>query len=130
MLKMLEGDMIIRVDSMGDGHYLAPRGNHQHKGVDYIVTPGEIILMPFNGYLVREARPYSDSALSGAILQSRDLTLKVLYFNPLLHRVGHILPAGTIIGHADDIRIKHGSRMTPHIHVEVIHMNVNRLWGL
>ena len=69
MNKILKGKMGIRSDSKGDGHYLAPRGDRLHQGVDYVVAPGENILMPFNGYMVREARPYTDCDLSGCVLQ-------------------------------------------------------------
>jgi hypothetical protein len=130
MLQMLEGPMIIRSDALGDGHYLAPRGNRLHQGVDYVVTPGEHILLPWSGYLVREAKPYSDSSLTGCVIQSKDMILKVFYVKPFMHLVGHQLPAGTVFALADDVRIKYGSKMTPHIHVEVVSINVDRLFGL
>ena len=130
MQKMLEGEMVVRCDSRGDGKYLAPRGNRLHAGVDYVVTPGEQILMPFDGYMIREARPYADSDLSGCVLQSKDYTLKVFYMEPFLHLRNAFLKAGTVIGRAQDLRIHWGSDMTPHIHVEIVSMNVNKLWGL
>ena len=130
MIKVLEGDMIIRVDSRGDGHYLAPRGGRLHQGVDYVVIPDEHILMPFNGYMVREARPYPDSNLSGCVLQSKDYTLKIFYMEPYLHLRGAFLNAGTVIGKAQDVREKYGSSMTPHLHVELVSMNIDKLWGL
>ena len=130
MRQMIEGDLIIRVDSKGDGHYLAPRGNRLHEGVDYIVTPGENILMPFDGYLIREARPYADGDMSGCVLQSKDCTLKVFYMEPFLHLRGAFLKCGTVIGKAQDIRTHWGSSMTPHLHVQVESMNVDKLWGL
>ena len=130
MLKMLEGDMIVRSDSMGDGHYLAPRGSRKHYGVDYVVVPGENILMPFPGEMLREARPYADSDLSGCVLQGTHCCLKIFYLKPFLHLVGRKLPAGTVIGLADDVRRKYGSRMVPHIHCQVEHFNVDKLFGI
>jgi len=129
MNNMLEGEMIIRSDSMGDGHYLAPRGNRVHLGEDFVVIPGENILMPFDGKLIREARPYPDSELSGAVIQGKIYTLKVFYFEPFLH-FNDTIPCGTIIGKAQDIRIKWGSKMTPHIHVQVEHMAVSKVFGI
>ena len=131
MNKMLEGPMVIRSDSRGDGHYLAPRGNRLHAGVDYIVKPGEDILMPFAGKMIREARPYSDGPLAGCVLQNDIYTLKIFYMVPYLHLIHQDkILAGDLIGTAQDVRMKWGSDMTPHIHVEIVSMNVDKLWGL
>ena len=86
--------------------------------------------MPFDGCMIREARPYADSDLSGCVLQSKEYTLKVFYIEPFLHLRGAFLKAGTVIGRAQDVRTKWGSDMTPHMHVEIVSMDVDKLWGL
>jgi len=119
----------IRSDSKGDGHYLAPRGNRLHAGVDYEVTPGENIIAPFDCYMVREARPYAGEDYSGVVLQGKHIAIKVFYMEPFLYLIGKQIKAGTIIGKAQDISAKYGKEMTPHLHVQVETMNIDLLYG-
>jgi hypothetical protein len=84
--------------------------------------------MPANGYMIREARPYSDSDLSGCVLQVDDYALKVFYMQPSLHLLHKHLYAGAVIGTAQDVREKWGPDMIPHIHVEIITADIDKLW--
>ena len=43
----------IRIDGYGDGRFGANRSDHQHNGVDLIVTQGESILSPITGKIMR-----------------------------------------------------------------------------
>ncbi len=130
MYKLLK-EMRIRNDRMGSGYYQASRGNRKHAGVDYITSPGEEVYMPFDGKLVREARPYpGDYIITGCLLQGENYGLKIFYMVPNFELVGKDLKVGTVIGVTQDIRVKYGSAMTPHIHVELVHANVDKLFGI
>ncbi len=63
----------IRSDGYGDGRFGASRdqGKRQHEGIDLVVTPGESILSPITGKIVRYAYPYpDDSRYSGVHIQN------------------------------------------------------------
>ena len=120
----------IRSDSMGDGHYLASRGNRLHRGVDYIVKPYEEVYAPLNGRIVRIAYPYSnDLTYKGILFQAPNIALKIFYFSPIKSLLGKEVKAGQTIGYAQDISKKYGKDMIPHIHVEVTDLNIDLLMG-
>ena len=130
MLNLLKNQKI-RSDSQGDGHYLAKRGNRLHRGVDYIVKPFEEVYAPFDCKVIRIARPYSgDTYYKGLVIQSDNIALKIFYISPVLNLIGKKVKAGTVIAYAQDISKKYSEKMTPHIHVEVMDMNVEKLFGL
>jgi murein DD-endopeptidase MepM/ murein hydrolase activator NlpD len=112
----------IRVDSQGDGHFLAPRGERFHRGIDLIVVPKETVCSPINGRIVRKARPYFDDARwQGVFIKGENYWVKIFYVQPVEALVGSKIVAGDIIGVAQDIRGKYGHSggMLPHIHIEV-----------
>jgi len=113
---------------MGDGHYLAPRGNRLHRGVDYCVQPYEAVYSPLNGKIIRIAYPYTgDTYYKGILFQTPNITLKIFYFSPIESLLGKEVKAGQIIGYAQDISKKYGKEMLPHIHVEVVDLNIDKL---
>ncbi len=120
---------VIRIDKLGDGHYLAPRGERLHRGVDYVVVPGANVYAPVNGHIVRESWPYKDGSYSGVLFQGSSIAFKIWYFSPYLHLIGEKLKAGTILGKAQDISKRYGKDMIPHIHIEVADMDLSLFMG-
>lgn len=114
------GSNIIRVDSMGDGHYGSRRGpDRKHTGSDYEGIVGQPVVAPISGLVVRVARPYSDQPFLGLVIKGRDMTVKMFYFSPLEEIIGASISEGMVIGHMQDIRTMHGPDMKPHIHLEI-----------
>ena len=109
----------IRQDSMGDGHYGAKRVNRRHTGVDYLCEPGQPIVMPIDGILVRKAKPYAEGELSGVAIQADKMDMKMFYFKPHDDLIGKYILQGEEIGIAQDVSEKHGHKMFPHVHLEI-----------
>ena len=57
---MILVEPIERNDALGLGHYGAPRGSRTHKGIDFAVFPGSLILAPVNGIITKYGYPYRD----------------------------------------------------------------------
>lgn len=118
------GSHEIRSDGQGDGHYGASRGGRKHTGVDYVCKPGQGILSPIPGVVLRIARPYRGQPYSGLVIVGEDITVKMFYFKPLKGIVGRTVAQGEPIGIAQDISAKEGhAGMLPHIHIEVSSIN-------
>ena len=119
------GNTEIRVDSMGSGYYQARRGGRLHAGVDYTTRPGDHVVAPISGRVVRIARPYEDQPFEGLVIRSPAMTIKMYYFKPLEDIMGQQVTEGMVIGHAQDIRTLHGPDMIPHIHLEIRNVSMN-----
>ena len=106
-------------DAWGGGEYGARRGADIHKGVDFICIPGQFVVAPISGKVVRIAKPYADWDFSGILMQSAEMELKLFYFNPYEGLVDAYVKRGAEIGVAQDIRLKYDNRMTPHLHLQI-----------
>ena len=106
-------------DAWGSGHYLAPRGERLHDGRDYICEPGQEVVSPIHGQVVREARPYSTGKYGGVLIQGPRIAVKMLYFELDKSLIGHMVEQGQVIGTAQDISKKGYPGMTPHVHLEI-----------
>jgi hypothetical protein len=105
--KMTDGRTRQR-DSWGRGHYGAPRGSRSHRGLDIVSVPGEVVLSPIAGNVVREAVPYAnDASLRGVVIEGSEewsgFEIKVFYVDGLF--TGSVRP-GDPLGHAQDITNK------------------------
>ncbi len=110
-------------DGFGSGSYGARRGDHIHKGVDYICIPGQMVVMPIAGVILREARPYAnDSRWSGVLIKGKNAEIKMFYLSPDKTLFGQNLNEGAMIGIAQDISKKYPG-ITPHIHLEIVSIN-------
>jgi murein DD-endopeptidase MepM/ murein hydrolase activator NlpD len=126
--------LAVRNDSGGRGVYQARRGAKAHTGTDYSVTPGEPVYSPCSGQVKRIARCYSDTPqYTGVVVQGATVRLKVLYVRPTV-QVGEHVGRGSQIGIAQDISQRIGKDglyknqgITPHIHIEVEHMDIEVL---
>jgi murein DD-endopeptidase MepM/ murein hydrolase activator NlpD len=107
-------------DDWGSGAYGAGRGDRLHRGLDIVAQPGDPILSPMDGELVREAAPYEDDTrYSGVLLRGHGawegVEIKLFYLDgPHEGRVR----AGDPIGIAQDLGQKYPG-ITNHVHVEV-----------
>ena len=108
----------IRNDSKGLGHHGAPRGHRKHDGVDLMCKPGQSILMPVDGILVRESLPYKDDLKwRGVYIFNPRIEIKMWYMTSG-YKFGQEYKAGSIIGAAQDIGEKYAG-VTPHIHLRI-----------
>jgi len=107
-----------KVDSHGMGHYGAPRGAKIHHGTDYVGKPGQNIVTPITGVVIRESRPYRDSNYSGLLIRSPVLNVKLFYFAPDHSVIGKgVIKGKTTIGVMQDIS-KRYKDITPHVHLK------------
>jgi RHS repeat-associated protein len=105
-------------DAAGCGDYDAARGSRRHLGYDYVANPGDEILSPISGTVVRIKNPGAEG-LSGLHIRGADgYEATVFYIKPHPGIVGSSIEAGNPIGIAQEIRGAYNSpRMTPHVHV-------------
>ena len=113
----------IRNDKGGSGHYGASRSRgaykYTHKGTDYCCVPGEEILSPATGRILREARPYKTKDYAGFVLDTKRCRFKVFYVKLYKGLIGQVVKWGQAIGIAQDISLKYQD-VGPHIHIEII----------
>lgn len=111
----------IRNDGAGQGHYGAGRGRKVHQGMDDICEPGQDVVAPISGKIVRKAYPYSDKSYGGLMIQGPRMAVKLFYFKPASGIVGKQVRQGDVIGTAMDITLRYpdDEDMTPHIHREI-----------
>lgn len=113
-------------DKWGFGTYGAPRSRtvngkvvrYPHKGVDYICTPGQGVVSPINGKVIRVARPNAKQIFSGLVIRGTRISIKMFYFNPLHNIVGKTVKRGDLIGHAQDVGEVYPG-ITPHVHLQI-----------
>lgn len=110
----------IRNDSLGSGHYGAMRGGSRHKGFDFLCDPGQTVVAPIGGTILRVARPYGNSEYSGVLLAGKTLALKLFYLLPDESLIGKEVQAGDVIGIAQNISQMYGRSMRAHIHLQVV----------
>ena len=110
----------VRMDGGGDGRHGAPRGKRKHDGLDFACIPGQAVLMPVDGQIVRVSLPYKyDTNWRGVHIYHKRIELKMWYFKPDLGFIGRVCDAGEIIGYAQDISQRY-ENVTPHIHLRIV----------
>ena len=118
MIKPVMGG--IRIDPMGHGGFMAPRGDRLHRGLDLVVVPGEPVFSLCNLKFERIAKPDRSGSYSGVMLKNELIWIRMFYIEPDIDLIGHDLYTGKVIGRAQDISKKYGGDMIPHIHVEMM----------
>ena len=110
----------IRSDAKGDGHFNSSRGNRQHKGVDFIVLPGQKVMSPVEGVVTRHSYPYAnDKKWDGLYIKGKNgIDIKLFYIKPLADIIGKTVNVGDTVGYAMKISEKYGAPMIDHIHTE------------
>jgi RHS repeat-associated protein len=110
-------------DGYGCGHDGARRdgGRRSHAGNDYIAEPGQPVVSPTDGSVVRPSNPYrNDPSYTGLLIRGADgNTLQLWYLTPLLGIVGDAVVRGQEIGTAQNLQDKYGPGMTNHIHLRI-----------
>lgn len=113
----------LREDSAGSGRFGAKRGSRKHQGYDFLCKPKQIIKAPIAGKLVK-AYPYQgDIFYIGCRISGENWKVKMFYFVPYDNLINENVLAGDEIGIAQDISVKYGGRMKPHIHLALYKMN-------
>lgn len=122
------GNGIRHSDRWGRGDYGASRdhGARIHKGVDFICVPGQNVMAPCAGDVIRIKRPYASPVkgvlFSGLLVRASDYEYTLFYFEPLGEVIKTRIEEGQIIGLAQDISIKYPG-MIPHIHMQFDSVN-------
>lgn len=117
---IVEGRMTSRgKDRYGSGQPGASRGSRSHGGIDIVATPGQRILSPIDGLVIREAFPYKDdTSMRGILIRGSGSfsgwEVKIFYVIGLFS--GEVR-AGGLIGHAQNL-VKYPG-ITNHVHMEV-----------
>jgi hypothetical protein len=111
----------VRMDEAGSGRFRAMRGERLHRGVDFLCTPGQKIVSPINGRIIRIAYPYSgDRNYKGVVIGDGNFQVKMFYLDPYRDLIGRVVLAGKEIGIAQDISQRYeGTGMEPHIHCQL-----------
>jgi len=113
----------LREDSGGSGRFGSPRGQRKHKGIDLLCEPGQVVLAPTFGRIVR-AFPYADDTkYVGCRIFNDQYMSKLFYFVPYEDLIMDDVQAGQEIGIAQDISQKYGGGMRAHIHLELWKLN-------
>jgi len=120
----------IRYDAMGSGYYGARRGTRRHKGEDRLVMPGSYVYAPICGKVIKFNDAYGDGEYKGITIQGDNLTVKLLYLEPTKILLYRFVEQGEHIGIAQDISLKYGKEMKPHIHIEVVSCNPQFLYSI
>lgn len=120
----------VRKDSQGDGAYGVNRSSRgslgdilkrRHRGVDLICVPGAPIYAPIDDFtIIRRAYPYEDTReLEGLFFETSWCEGRIWYVQALDEAFGKTFKLGDVIGTAQDVRIKYGDSMRPHIHFQI-----------
>lgn len=110
----------IRNDTQGAGYWQAPRGQRLHRGVDFDGEPGQIVVAPCGGEILRVVYPYADDMrFEGVRIRNERLILRLYYVRVSPVLVSKEITAGQPIGELQDIRLRYGKDMKPHAHLEV-----------
>lgn len=114
--------MNIRIDGKGSGLFGAPRGWRLHQGIDLEADVGSDIFAPEDGKLIRVMLPYGkNDFMRGLILKAREIIHKLTYVEILsTDLIGKRVKEGDKLGILQDIRLKYGRDVKPHLHWETI----------
>ena len=107
-------------DPFGNGTFGASRdgGTRSHNGVDVVATPGQAILSPISGKVVRIAYPYAtDHSYTGLVIENGSYTVKIFYITPTI-AIGSKVSAGQKIAVAQNLAAKYPGIIN-HVHIEV-----------
>lgn len=110
----------LREDRAGSGRYRASRGKRKHGGYDFLCVNKQWIVAPFEMTIVRVARPYSNTLLSGIAWESETMAGKMFYFEVDRSLVGETINVGEYIGTAQSVSEYYKDElMKDHIHFEI-----------
>jgi murein DD-endopeptidase MepM/ murein hydrolase activator NlpD len=116
-------------DIYGSGAFGASRGSRKHAGLDIIAQPGDDVVSPLDGRVVRIGLAYYGSVLGSLHIQGvgeyADARIKLLYVEPDVD-VNATVRRGQHIGQAQDVasywheKSPRSGTMKNHIHIELM----------
>ncbi len=120
----------IRNDSEGRGGFGEPRdgGARSHAGTDFLATPGQDVLAPVAGTIVRQvnavypfdsSQPHLPLYTGVDLLTQNGLYTRLFYVSLDTSLIGTQVTAGQVLGTAEDLHLRHDPAMLNHVHVEV-----------
>ena len=89
------------------------------------MTPGQPVPSPIDGEVTstRDAYTENNKGLKSTHIKGtgkyEGITVKGLYVDNIDLKMGTMVKAGVPMGKAQDVRVKHGERMLPHVHYEI-----------
>lgn len=121
---MLKFTSIVRQDAAGSGSFGAKRGARTHEGVDFLASPGMLLLSPVSGVVTKLGYCYQED------LHYRYVEVTVagerhrfFYTNPAVKK-GQTVFVGDVLGIVQDIAFKYNKTGAPvmmnHVHYEII----------
>ncbi len=115
-------------DKWGSGLFGVSRGRSKdpHRGCDFICVPGQDIVAPVKGVILRLKYPYAESVdgvlFGGILMQGAGYRITMFYFDPIKELVTMEVEQGDLIGHAQDLRVKY-PKIIPHVHLHFDSIN-------
>jgi len=105
-------------DGQGCGHYLAPRGDYRHEGVDMVCVPGTEVGSPVQGVVTKLGYPYvGDMETRYVEVEAEGYKFRMFYVAPCVN-VGDPVFVGSVVGHAQRLEsMDRGG--TQHVHLEI-----------
>ena len=110
----------VRNDPKGSGWYRSKRGKRLHAGLDFLCVPTQNVVAPISGTVTRKVIVYrGDSRWTGVEIVGPKGKVKLFYVKPRVGIIGAHVHEGDVIGTAQDISVKYGPEMKPHVHLEI-----------
>jgi murein DD-endopeptidase MepM/ murein hydrolase activator NlpD len=113
---------VLRMDPKGDGRYKSSRsgGSRAHNGLDFVCIPGEEVLSPIAGKIIRETQVYgNDPVYRGVVIADNKGWEVKLFYVKVTARVGATVAKGEVVGTCQSIASKYGAPMKDHVHLEL-----------
>jgi hypothetical protein len=117
--------LVMRNDTLGDGHYFASRHGREHRGVDIEQDLSDFVYAPFDLEFIRTGITSVDKPLqlgvwkiinNGRLIEH---TLKAMYVDSQDYAVGERVSIGMPMGIPEDLHQYYSSEMVQHVHYEI-----------
>lgn len=113
-------------DEWGSGHFMAPRGNRKHNGIDFLVPPLSTVYSTVTGIVTKLGICYRGGQFRYVQVDDIDgYHVRHFYVDPSVE-VGDIVNIGDPIGRAQNLTKRypadqnHKEAMPNHIHLEIV----------
>ena len=119
----------MRNDDLGRGNYGESRddGKRKHEAIDLLTSPGEAVSSLIDGKVSQRGFIHGDGGREYYYVEVEGtgkyagMNVRVLYIDQNSRlAIGTVVKAGqSILGLSDDVRVRYGAHMKPHIHIQV-----------
>ena len=115
----------LRNDTLGAGHFGAPRGKRTHNGLDFCAAPGDVVYAVDGGVITKIGFCYGDDLRYRytQVTTVDQLDARYFYTTPLPGLdIGTMVSVGDPLCVVQDIAVKHstpGAAMKNHFHFEI-----------